>query len=523
MNYLYLITFFVTLLVIIILLNKKGDTRTVPELKDGVYQSMPFEDLKKYTEQRIDYIKKHSKNFAYYNEKKFDFLAQALRNAKNIDEYTGALVSLPNSEVGYYPILPLKGNPDDYTLYQFEQGMIGWYWVYGTYLDPKTNSAASYFFYVTRYDVMPPDLREELKLPLGSTTYYQINANASVGGKLNFSKKVVMPGTYTVKNKQYTLDLKSDDITLTMNGDASFCNLGCSFVNANESTDAHNTSFSAQMVSTRPGFWNGPKGCAPCAGGSGTSYFSKTNYTVSAEINLDNKSYKFTNGTGWIDRQWQNTRASNPVLNMFSNIISTFNPKATSFLDNTYFWIPINLGPKKQYMTAFFTNEKLTRGKILQGFVLKYDENDDTTFNKKNAYATKVVVLDGVDLMNTFWPTKFHIDVDNGYIVDTAPFGLALGPENQFGTYHLNGSAAVYDQNMQLVGTGFVEGNKIQDKTFRDTATLRTIGAPDNDIALRIFQDNKLKFKQTYPSFLIVFVLVILIIILPVLLYKTFA
>lgn len=474
MNYLYLLTFFVTLLVIIILLNKKGDTRIVPELKDGVYQSMPFDDLKKYTEQRIDYIKKNSKDFAYYNKDKFNFLAQALRNATNIDEYAGALVQLPNSEAGYYPILPLKGKPDDYMFYQFGQGMIGWYWVYGTFLDPVSKAAASYFLYVTRYDVMPPAMRDELKLPLGSTTYYQINANASVGGKLNFSKKVVIPGTYTVKDKQFTLELKSDDITLTMNGDPSFCNLDCSFVNAND-TNSNNTSFSAQMVSTRPGFWNGPKGCAPCSGGSGTLYFSKTNYDVSASIDINNASYKLSNGVGWIDRQWQNTRSSNPVLNMFSNIISTFHPKALSFLDSIYFWIPINLGPKKQYMTAFFSKDKLTRGSVMQGFVLKYDENDNTTFNKDNASAAKVVVLDGVDLMNTFWPTKFHIDIDNGYIVDSSPFGLALGPENQFGTYHLNGSAVVYDQNMKIIGTGFVEGNKVQDKTFRDVNTLKLL------------------------------------------------
>lgn len=522
MNYIYLITFFVTLLVIILILKKKGDSRTVPELKDDVYQSMPFEQLKQYTEQRIDYIKKNSKDFAYYNKDKFNFLAQALRNAKNLDEYTYSLLELPNSEVGYYPILPLKGNPDDYMFYQFGQGMIGWYWVYGTYLDPVSKAAASYFVYITRVDMMSPALRDELKLPLGSTTYYTINANASVGGKLNFSKKITLPGTYTVKNKQFTLDLKSNDITLTMTGDASFCNLECSFVNEND-TNSKTTSFSAQMNTTRPGFWNGPKGCAPCSGGSGTLYFSKTNYDVSASININNSSYKFTKGSGWIDRQWQNTRSSNPVLNMLSNIVSTFNPKSLSFLDSIYFWIPINLGPNKQYMTAFFSKDKLTRGSVLQGFVLKYDENNNTTFNKDNAYASKVVILDGVDLMDTFWPTKFHINIDNGYIVDSSPFGLALGPENQFGTYHINGSAVVYDQNMKVIGTGFVEGNKIQDKKFRDVNTLKAIGAPSDEIAVKILENNKLSFKQTYPSFLIVFILVILIIILPILIYKTFA
>jgi len=85
MNYLYLLTFFVTLLVIIILLNKKGDTRTVPELKDGVYQSMPFEQIKQYTDKRLDYIKKHSKNYMYYNENLFNFLTQAFKNATTLN------------------------------------------------------------------------------------------------------------------------------------------------------------------------------------------------------------------------------------------------------------------------------------------------------------------------------------------------------------------------------------------------------------------------------------------------------
>ncbi len=521
MNYLYLLTFFITLIVIILLLTKKGDTRTVPELKDGVYQSMPFSQLQQYTDKRLDYIKNNSKDYMYYNKDKFNFLSQSLKNAQNIDQYVTSLYAIPNSEVGYYPILPLKGKPDDYMLYQFGQGMIGWYWVYGTFYDPVTKGAASYFFYVTRYDVLPPELRDELKLPLGSTTYYQINANASVDGKLNYSKKVVLPGTYTVKNGQFTLELGSSDISLNMTGNASFCNLSCTFVNDNQSASSPTTSFTAQMNSTRPGFWNGPKGCAPCTGGSGTMYFSKTNYDVSASLDINNDSYKLSGGIGWIDRQWQNTRASNPVFNMFSNILSTFKSKATSFLDYTYLWIPINLGPKKQYMTATLTNEILSKGKTLKGFVLKYSE-DDSNLNGK-ASGINITILDGVQYLDTFWPTKVFVDVDQGYIVDTTPFGLALGPENKFGTYHINGSAVVYDKNMNYVGTGFLEGNRIQDENFRDVNTLKTMGAPTDEIALKLFQNDKLSFKQTYPSFLIMFVLLILIIMLPVLLYKTFA
>ena len=521
MNYIYLLTFFVTLIVIIILLTKKGNTDTVPKLKDGVYQSMPFEQIKQYTDKRLDYIKKHSKNYMYYNENLFNFLTQAFKNATNLNEYIMSLFTIPNSEIGYYPILPLEGKPDDYMFYQFEQGLIGWYWIYGTFYNPASKAAATYFVTIGRFDTFPTKLREELKLPLGSTTYYTINAASSVGGKWNYSQKNTLPGTYTVKNGQFTLELSSPDISFNMIGDASHCNLSCSFVNANQSALSPTTSFTAQMNSTRPGFWNGPKGCAPCAGGSGTSYFSKTNYAVSSTININNESYKLSGGVGWIDRQWQNRRITKPFLNIFSNMLSTFSPQATSFTDYTYIWTPINLGPKKQYSLATLTNEKIHRGKVLKGFAIKYSENDSDLTGKMSNI--KFTILDGVQYLDTFWPTKIFVDVDEGYIVDQSPFGLAISPETKNGTFHQNGSTVVYDRNMNYVGTGFLEGNNMQPQDVRIVNYLNSVNLPSDYEAVEMLKKSKLSFKQTYPSFLIILVLIVLIIMLPVLLYKIFA
>jgi len=521
MNYLYLLTFFVTLLVIILIITKKGDSRTVPALPDGVYKSIPFEQLQQYTDKRLEFIKNNSKNYMYYDERIFDFITPALKNAKTLDQYVNTLFTVPNAEVGYYPILPLKGNPDDYMGYQFEQGMIGWYWIYSTFYDPVSKAAATYFVTIGRFDIFPPKLREELDLSLGSTTYYTINAAASVGGKWNYSEKTTLPGVYTKNGTNFSIDLSSSNISLNLTGNSSFCDVSCSFINANQSAESKITSFSCQMNSTRPGFWNGPKGCAPCAGGSGTLYFSKTNYDVSANIDINNASYKLSNGVGWIDRQWQNRRITKPFLNILSNLLSTFSTQASSFTDYTYIWTPINIAPNKQYAPFTLTNEKLHRGKVLKGYVIKYSENDTDLTSKMSP--TQFTILDGVEYLNSFWPTKIFIDVDNGYIVDQSPFGLALSPETKNGTFHQNGSTVVYDKNMKFVGTGFLEGNDIQDQDVRIINYLKTINLPSDEKSLDLIKKYTLSAKQTYPSFLIIFVLVILIIMLPVLLYKTFA
>lgn len=520
MNYLYLLAFFVTLLVIIIIITKKGDSRTVPSLPDGVYKSIPFEQLQQHTDKRLDFIKKNSKNYMYYNEKIFDFITPALKNAKTIDQYINTLFTVPNSEIGYYPILPLKGKPDDYMGYQFEQGMIGWHWIYATFYDPVSKAAATYFVTIGRFDLFPPKLREELSLPVGATTYYTVNAAASVGGKWNYSEKTTLPGVYTKNGSTFSMDLSSSNVSVNLTGDASFCNVSCSFVNANQSAESKTTSFSAKMNSTRPGFWNGPKGCAPCIGGSGSLYFSKTNYDVTANIDINNVSYKLSNGVGWMDRQWQNRRITKPFLNVFANILSTFSTQASSFTDYTYIWTPINIGPNKQYAPFTLTKEKLYRGKVLKGHVIKYSEdNSDLTSTMSN---TSFTILDGVNYLNTFWPTKIFVDLDDGYIVDQSPFGLAISPETNNGTFHQNGSTIVYDKNMNYVGTGFLEGNDLQDQDIRIINYLKTINLPSDQKSVDLLKKSTLSSKQTWPSFLIIIILIVLLIMLPILLFKSF-
>ena len=135
---------------------------------------------------------------------------------------------------------------------------------------------------------------------------------------------------------------------------------------------------------------------------------------------------------------------------------------------------------------------------------------------------THFTILDGVEYLNTFWPTKIFVDVDDGYIVDQSPFGLALSPETKNGTYHQNGSTIVYDKNMNFVGTGFLEGNDMQDQDVRIINYLKTVNLPSDDKSVKLLKSNTLSAKQTWPSFLIIIILIVLFIMLPILIFKFF-
>ena len=253
------------ILLTIFLFTYKSSMKKVPELKPGQYVSMPFEQMKKYTDERIEYIKKNKNLLNPYNKDKFDMITNAVKNAQDLDTYVRALITLPSFEVGYYPLLPLDKQPDDYMLFQYEQGFRGWYWVYGTFLQENGKNGC-YFAYIIRVDLLPPDLRNKLKIPLGASSYYMISTGASVDGDWKYSKNYVLPGIYSVIDKNnFKFEVNTDDIKLELSGSGDNFQISSTFNNYDiQSQQNLNkfTSFTGNMSMKRPGFFNGKNGWA---------------------------------------------------------------------------------------------------------------------------------------------------------------------------------------------------------------------------------------------------------------------
>jgi hypothetical protein len=515
MNHLILSVIFI--LLVIFLYTHKSTMKKVPELKPGKYVSMPFEEIKKYTDERINYIEKNKNRLNPYNKEKFDMIVSAIKNAKDLDTYTRAFITLPSFEVGYYPLLPLNNKPDDYMLFQYEQGFRGWYWVYGTFVEENGKNGC-YFAYIIRVDLLPPDLRNKLNIPLGDSSYYMVSTGASVDGDWKYSKNSILPGEYTVIGKNnFNFKVDTDDIKLELNGKGDNFTISSFFNNYNiESQQNLNkfTSFNGNLHMKRPGFYNGKDGCMPCIEGAGTLYFSKTYGLTDAVINLNENTYEFVNGECWIDRQWMNEYSNSMFINALQGVKKTFSNVETGL--PKYLWMPLIIKPDLQYMPYLVTNEPLTKGKKYEGTYITYGPDNTPKYNQK----FEVEFLEFVNAYGENWPTKIYLYIDNGYILDTTPFGITVTPENSSGTIHWDGSAIIYDSQYNMVGTGFLEINKLQAEDSRNLQTLHSIGL-DPKSNQKFFTD-KLKFSQSWLAFLYFFLILLFIILSIYHLFKFF-
>ena len=513
----HLIMSIIFILLTIFLFTYKSSMKKVPELKPGQYVSMPFEQMKKYTDERIEYIKKNKNLLNPYNKDKFDMITNSVKNAQDLDTYVRALITLPSFEVGYYPLLPLDKQPDDYMLFQYEQGFRGWYWVYGTFLQENGKNGC-YFAYIIRVDLLPPDLRNKLKIPLGASSYYMISTGASVDGDWKYSKNYVLPGIYSVIDKNnFKFEVNTDDIKLELSGSGDNFQISSTFNNYDiQSQQNLNkfTSFTGNMSMKRPGFFNGKNGCMPCIDGAGTLYFSKTYGTTNAVINLNENEYEFVEGQCWIDRQWMNEYSNSMFINALQGVKRTFSNVDTGL--PKYLWMPLIIKPDLQYMPYLVTDEPLVKGKKYKGTYITYGPDNIPKYNQ----SFDLEFLEFVNMFGENWPTKIYLYIDNGYILDTTPFGITVTPENSSGTIHWDGSAIVYDSKYNMVGTGFLEANKIQDSNIRNLQTLHSIGLePKSNI--KFFTD-KLKFSQSWLAFLYFFLIFLFILLFIYHLFKFF-
>src|SRR6185437_10542533 len=344
-----------------------------------------------------------------------------------------------------------------------------------------TPSVANYFFYLLRNEVIPDQLRKTLNLNPGQGTYYNIVGGVGVNGDWSYSPFMVCRGTYNVTTETtFSFEaLKSSDTGLSEDlptgWECTFDSPTTGYFNIDmkwpdpQSKSGGQLGFTAVLQSVRAPFYVNPGGCMPCSGGAGTLYFSFTQMVTEATLLTSGQtSTSFSNGTGWIDRQWLNNYISNKSLKALSNVVGTFSIVKKGL--GRYLWYNLHLSPSLQYMVNVYPTKDLKAGDTLSTLINKYADNTTWNINGTVTVEETVDVQDPNTGATIKYPTilTFHIPNKKSstgediYCLDTTPFGVNVTVDLS-NNIHWTGSAILYDSQNRMVGTGFAEANQLQD------------------------------------------------------------
>lgn len=508
--------YLIFIIAILVLVTTKRDPELTDPLKTvvvpGTHTSMPFDEMRKLMPERLKYIKDNSTFLEPYNKEALGFIESKIQGVTD-EQMPLMLYSAPNSELRYYRIDPIRGTPEQLTSFQFQQGGLGWFWIYGTFID-SAGHTASYMYYLIRMDAFPPGLREKMGIPLGASTYYFISAGVGRGDEWSYTPFKICRGEYKIESDTVFsfkgLDLPEGwDYTLSMNGVGNFF-----ITTAWKDTADKKNGFEMGLTQKRPPLLDNPEGCSPCAGGAGTLYFSYTQLETGGELTVEDSTSLYAGGTGWVDRQWLNNRVSSVYLSLLSNSMSLFKNEPRGL--GKYVWLNLHLGDTLQYMASglFTADEKVSKGMKFTPIANRYGPGTPQYKVESSAEVLETVVREGIE-----FPVKYRITLPDGtYILDATRFDKSLSIDVS-NNLHWNGSAIVYDEGGKMVGTGFLEANQFADSDAYQSNMLRGMGADTTaEIKAIMFSGGELTFDEGLPS-LIVSALIIIAVIVCIVLF----
>lgn len=484
----------------------------------GVYTSMPYEDIRKLMPKRFEYLKSKSTFLNPYDKDKVAMIESKIGTVGN-EQMIAMLLNTPNIGINYYRVEPIPVPPAQVTSYQFEQGALGWFWFYGTFID-KDGATASYMYYVNRVDCFSPELRKELNLPLGSTTYYNISMGVGRGDQWSYIPFKISRGRYEIKSDSVfsltCIDMPEGwKFNLYSEGKGKFKIEG-----GWKDDSLRQQGFTMNVNAEREPYYNGPNGdgCAPCQGGAGTLYLSYTQMKSDGTITMNDSTGNFSDGTSWLDRQWANSQISTPYLALLANTMGMFKETAGGL--GKYIWLNFHLGKDLQYMVFNFfpLNERVGVGTKFTSHQIRYGSGKPV-FNQTG----EAEILETKELKGTEFPLKYKVKtVDGVYILDASKFNKSTCVDVS-NNLHWDGSGIIYDTTGKMVGTGFLEANQFADQNTYVVNQLKSMGLDTTEQNKAFFkEEGKLPVSQGLPSLIVTILVIVLFIILVVLLFKSF-
>jgi hypothetical protein len=488
------------LILLLVLLFGKSGSKYVPPALPLLVKTADFETLKKVAKAKIAQVKRESSILMPYNSHAMSLCERAVEKSSFLSELGAAFLLLPNNGVGTYPLAPLTGPPEDTTLFQFEQGTIGWYWGYTTFLNPIANI----MYYIVRIDLGTPEVRAKYNLPLGSTTLYSISVGVGTGkGTWKYLPYVTCRGTYKMDGKTSFRFTGSWGMADGNHGDGSIkfqtTDTGFYLECKSEEPDEEFTVVS-NIDKSGPAYFNGAKGCAPCTSGLGTLYWSYPDLTGKATITIgaNGKAQSFQKGQGWLDRQWM--RGNDPqqlLVTLLSNITQL--SEALGGLGR-YVWINLHL-PGVQYLIASFPgpNVVIKEGQSYNTLYRTYTKGKRAEQKPGSLTFKKTIRAEGI----TF-PVVVEIKLEDAsgkkqtYTIDSQPFGECVTIDIT-GNLHWSGSAIIEGHDKS---SAFIELSQFQLLEDYRLNTLRKAGLPP-DQPLAAFVGAPLTLSQAIPSVIV--------------------
>jgi len=454
--------------------------------------------LKQVALDRVQEIKKKSNFLTPYNPKVMELVEKAITNANDIGTLASAVLLLPNRDVTVDQISSAK-DPLDSTLFQFEQGAIGWYWSYATYKNPN----ACVMYYIVRIEIGSKEIREKYSLPIGSTTLYNVSMGLGIGGAWVRNPFTVVRGRYDAFSKtsfRFTgLEMPNNQSFSMETQSLGEFKVDMGFT-ANGLNQHALTIFSS---ANRPSF-NGQGGCAPCVSGLGTMYWSYTDMTTNTAMIFNSQDQSpLINGDGWLDHQWlRGTTADSYAMRALINLQS-----ATSIGGGLgrYIWINLHL-KGVQYMISAFpkSTDKIENGSSFPATYNVYSVGlDNPLWNRK----TTVAVVETSTVESVAFPikVKFTLVDMNGmsheYVVDTTPYGNTITVDLT-NNLHWSGSASCLEDGVET-GSAFLEANQFQTVDMYRNTMLSSAGIDVNKSNL---WNSGNSFLQALPGLLIMLV-----------------
>ncbi len=443
-----------------------------------------------------------------YNRDTMQLSLDAVKSSTNYAQLATSFLLAPNHGQGTGTILPLK-NTTDTLLFQFEQGSLGWYWGYLTFLQPLCNI----MFYIIRIDLSTPEIRKKFNLPLGSTTVYAISLGVGHGaGTWQYSPPIITDGNYKadgINNFTFTSSGNWGRIIFTSNMMNGKQNFDLNFtVNSSFNKQQPFSAICSLQQGSNPPALNNPGGCTPCAAGAGTLYWSYPDLLASINTMTINNNVivsNITDGYGWMDRQWLSADVKSPLaIKLLSTVVGSGGGLGR------YMWITIHVdNPRAQYMVTAYPDPslKIQANTEFPAPYLIYV--DGKTLVKKGS----VKILETTVLKNTVYgtavfPTRIQVsikDINNNpqqFILDSAPYGDCVTIDLT-GNLHWAGATS-----LSVPGSGFMELNQFQNKDDYLATTMSLANIPKSKIST--FQ-TKASTGQKLPSWIIIGLTVILI------------
>ena len=476
--------------------------------------------IKKVGQDHIDLIKEKSGFLEPYNADVMKACEKSLAKSTTYSQAATSFFLTPNNIIGTLPLSKLA-SPKDTLLFQFEQGILGWYWGYLTFEKPYYNV----MFYVIRSDIGTPAVREKYNLPLGATTMYSVSVGVGHGPKTwQYSPHIITSGTYNaISDSKFNFSCKGSWGKLVFAGDGSNFSLVFNITSSANNNQPFSASCKLLQSNIGPSF-NAPNGCAPCFGGAGSLYWSYTQLDASIlKMSINNKAIittLVTGGDGWMDRQWVRPGNLSPLLPRLINNVFGFITTAAGQIGR-YMWLNIHLrDPEIQYMIVALLSSsvKIKKG---ESFPTGYQ-----IYSKGNVIAKKgTVQIDETMIMKNSgegmvtFPTKVSVTVEDvegkshSYILDSAPYGNCVTIDFS-GNLHWSGSAV-----LNTPGTAFMEFNQFQELKDYKSTTMTLAGIPNSELSTFM---EPLSFWQTFPSGLLLLLAPILLITLIVLIIVGF-